>query len=807
MTSHRSRAVTGIAAAVLAVGGLTAMTMPAPASAASLLPTQLLGSVPSWAHGTPLATLGSGSSVDFVVQMAPRDAAGLKQFAQEVNDPSSASYHHYLTAQQYAATYGPTPGSVTTVESLLKTAGLSVDSVTAQGSYLAVHGPATAVGALFGTSFGTFKVGGLTLRSPLSTPIIPAALRGLVANVAGLAQSAPLRPTHITESKPDAGAVFLNAQPCSAYYGEKTATDAPSYDGASQPYSACGYTGQTLRKAYGLDATGLTGKGATIGIVDAYASPTILQDADTYATKHGEQPFAAGQFTENVPVGVQQIPEDPTGAGLIDPDGWAGEETLDVEAAHSMAPQANVIYQTGVTPYGPMLYLALAALVEQGKAQIISDSFGTTDDSPLPTDQLLFDQITDQAAAQGITIAFSSGDDGDETDPSADGERTADFPATSDGVVAVGGTTLAVDASGDRQWETYWGTRKYLETADRSGWDMSTYTYGGAGGGGVSTTYAEPTWQQGVVPVDETTFVNSTAGRVVPDLSLVADPTTGFLMGQTQAFPDGSTKYSEYRIGGTSLACPLFAGMLALAVEKNGGGLGLVTPTLYDAAKASGIGTLFNDPQSVPTLGSTTTLANIRADYTDTSDPTTPVIDSLRTLGNLATLHAQPGFDDSTGLGTPKIAAVIEALTAKSTTPPAGGTGSSSGSGSSSGGSSGSGSAAGGSAGSGSTPGTTPGTTSGAGAGSGATAHPKADVAMRDVTIRRHGKRMVAVVRLRNRGTMAAVLDVVARAHGKRVALTHVRRLAAGQIKTVRLTWRYRPGARQATVMLLRRKG
>jgi subtilase family serine protease len=657
----------GAVVTALAVGVLGAATLPAPADAtapsADGTVASLAGAVPTWAHGTPLSVLGSGSSVDFVVQLAPRDQAGLKTFVRQVNDPTSSLYHHYLTAQQYAATYGPTAASLSTVTTALEAAGLTIDTVTDQGSYLAVHGSASKVGQLFGTTFGTFGVGGLTLRAPLSTPTIPTALRGLVSNVAGLAQSAPLTPDHAVDT-PDASPVFLNARPCSDYYGQKTGgAEVPTYEGQAQKYAVCGYTGQQLRSAYGLKDTGLTGKGVSIGIVDAYASATIEADANQYATNHGEKAFADGQFVENIPVGVQQIPEDPI--GLIDPDGWAGEETLDVEAAHSMAPDATIVYQSGLTPYGPTLYVAIGALVEQGKVQIISDSFGSASDDPLPTDKALLDQITDEAAATGVTIAFSSGDDGDETDPSATGERTADYPATSPGVVAVGGTTLKVDAAGQRVDETYWGTKKFLETSDGKGWDQSTYVYGGAGGGGVSTTYAEPDWQKGVVPTDLATYGGVSAGRVVPDLSLLGDPTTGFLMGQTQAFPDGSTKYSEYRIGGTSLACPLFAGMLALAVEKNGDkGLGLVTPTLYAAsATSSGIASLFHDPSDV-TLDANkqSPFANIRPDYTDGSDATSPVVYSLRTLGNLATLHAYKGYDDSTGLGSPKAAALVAVL-------------------------------------------------------------------------------------------------------------------------------------------------
>jgi hypothetical protein len=143
----------------------------------------------------------------------------------------------------------------------------------------------------------------------------------------------------------------------------------------------------------------------------------------------------------------------------------------------------------------------------------------------------------------------------------------------------------------------------------------------------------------------------------------VADSTTGFLVGQTQTLKNGSTAYSEYRIGGTSLSCPLFAGLVALADQKAGKGLGLVTPTLYKLAAAGHLAEVFRDPAGVTTSAQhLSTLANVRPDYSDTTDPASKVTYSLRTLGNLWTLHRRAGYDDSTGLGSPKAVPFVRAL-------------------------------------------------------------------------------------------------------------------------------------------------
>src|SRR6202000_776713 len=131
-------------------------------------------------------------------------------------------------------------------------------------------------------------------------------------------------------------------QPCSAYYGQKTATDKPSAYGKKQPYTVCGYVPQQYQSAYGESAllrAGVDGRGVTVAITDAYAAPTILADAQKYNQVHGQPAFKSGQFS--------QIPPAADGYDMIQqcgPQGWYGEETLDVEAVHAMAPGAKIVY-------------------------------------------------------------------------------------------------------------------------------------------------------------------------------------------------------------------------------------------------------------------------------------------------------------------------------------------------------------------------------------------------------------------------------------------------------------------------------
>jgi subtilase family serine protease len=380
--------------------------------------------------------------------------------------------------------------------------------------------------------------------------------------------------------------------------------------------------------------------------------------------------LASGQLVQQILPGLSSLPEvAPAGLPIVDPQGWAGEESLDIEAVHGIAPSANIRYYAALAGFGinagasevglEPLIVALAQAVGDGKADIVSNSWGGANDSPTPGDVQVFDLITNQAAAKGITIDFSSGDSGDEVAQS--GKRLANFPATSPAVTAVGGTTLEIGKRNQRLSESYWGTEKVPLAKGR--WDFAHKSFSGGAGGGVSTAYAEPSWQRGIVPASEATYGGVAPGRVEPDVSMVADSTTGILIGQTQHFADGHDGYGEYRIGGTSVSCPLFSGLVALAVTKAHHRLGLITPTLYAKARTTtGRDRLFYDPVAIARAGGRSTLANVRPDFTATDNPASKVIYSLRLLSNLSTLHALRGYDDSTGLGAPRAPAVVAAL-------------------------------------------------------------------------------------------------------------------------------------------------
>jgi subtilase family serine protease len=249
-----------------------------------------------------------------------------------------------------------------------------------------------------------------------------------------------------------------------------------------------------------------------------------------------------------------------------------------------------------------------------------------------------------QAAAEGISLFFSSGDDADETGAVAGATPTPDWPASSQWVTAVGGTSLGVGESNNRLFELGWETTKStLNTTAPVSWNTPTWLYGS--GGGTSRLFAQPSYQAGVVP-DSLATANggNTPMRVVPDVAAVGDPTTGMLVGQTQTFPDGHTAYSEYRIGGTSLSSPLYAGMFALATQRAGHGLGFANPVLYGAAA--------ND---ITKADLDTYPGAVRADYVNGVDDADGYVYSARWFDQDEglTIHVAPGYDDVTGVGSP----------------------------------------------------------------------------------------------------------------------------------------------------------
>ncbi|MFJ3668258.1 protease pro-enzyme activation domain-containing protein [Streptomyces sp. NPDC090106] len=629
----RTRAATSLAATLPMLAGALVLGIPAAHAADSPARDTLAGTRPAWA--TAKADKGAtadSSQVSARVYLAGRDASGLAAYAKAVSDPASPSYGKYLTAAQAQKRYGATAAQVSAVKSWLRSAGLTVTGVTAH--YVSVTGEVAAAEKAFGTSLHNYAKGAKTYRAPARTASAPAGLDGAVLTVTGL-DNAPHKASH-DDQLPGPTGLFKNSGPFSSYYGSKTASTLPDAYGGKIPYAVEGYTGKQLRAAYGAGTR--TGKGVRVAITDAYASPTIAYDAQTYAKKHGDAAWKTGQLS-------QVLPKKYTRTEECDASGWYGEETLDVEAVHAVAPAANVTYVGAASCYDDDLLDSLSKIVDKHLADIVSNSWGDIEANQTPDLAAAYDQVFQFGAVEGIGFYFSSGDNGDEV--ANTGTKQVDTPANSAWVTAVGGTSLAVGKGDTYLWETGWGTEKATLSADGTSWTNFPGAFTSGAGGGTSATVAEPSYQRGVVP-DALAKANNAAGnRVVPDISAIADPNTGFKVGQTQTFPDGTEQYSEYRIGGTSLAAPVIAAVQALAQEARGGkAIGFANPAIYAKYGSKA----YHDVTDTPTGKG---LAVARVDFVNGYDATDGLTTSVRSLGKDSSLSAVKGYDDVTGVGTP----------------------------------------------------------------------------------------------------------------------------------------------------------
>jgi subtilase family serine protease len=635
MRSKRAKVRAGVsmAATLPMLVGALALGIPTAHAADHPLRDLLSGTRPVWA--TARADKGAasdGARVSARVYLAGKDAAGLAAYARAVSDPDSASYGEYLTAKQAQARFGATKAQVAAVKSWLTAAGLKVTGVTRH--YVSVSGDVAAAEKAFGTQLHNFAKGSKTYRAPASAASVPQGLADAVLTVTGL-DNAPHMATH-DDQLPPPDTVFRNAGPFSSYYGSKTASTLPSAYGKKLPYAVKGYTGKQLRAAYGAGTR--TGKGVRVAITDAYASPTIAYDAGTYAKRNGDAAWKTGRLH-------QVLPQKYTDTKDCSASGWYGEETLDVEAVHAVAPAADVTYVGAASCGDGDLLDALGKVVDNHLADIVSNSWGEVEAVQTPDLAAAYDQVFQLGAVEGIGFYFSSGDDGDEV--ASSGTKQVDSPANSAWVTAVGGTSLAVGKDDTYLWETGWGTDKADLSADGRSWTGFPGAFTSGAGGGTSRTVAEPSYQRGVVP-DALAKANGADGnRVVPDIAAIADPNTGFLVGQTQSSPDGKKQaYSEYRIGGTSLAAPTIAALQALAQEARGKAIGFANPAIYAKAGSK----VYHDVTDNPTGSG---LAVARLDFVNGYDATGGLSTSVRSLGKDSSLTAVKGYDDVTGVGTP----------------------------------------------------------------------------------------------------------------------------------------------------------
>ncbi len=664
MPPHLHHLRVGLVATTVGAVGL-ALALPAGASAATTTTKVQVTAVPHWtAHARNIGAVAARTPLRLTAVLNLRNSVGAQKLALAVSDPTSTQYKHYVTPAQWRAKFAPTSAQIASVTKWLSHQGFKVGKVPANGRYVSFTGTALQANRAFGTSVHGYVLDGARVTANAKPVVLPASVARVVAGISGLDSSAKSQPTHLTgqasrdattkrstaptlttarakpaDELPPPDPVFRNSGPCSAYFGE-LAAPYPSPFATPLTYVPCGYKPAQLRGAYNLtpfQSAGYDGRGATVAIVDAYASPFLPGDAQRYAARNdSSHPLRSYQYSENLPLTFTDT--EACGAG-----GWYGEQTLDVEAVHAMAPAANVLYVGGQSCNDADLAAAVNTIVDNNLAQIITNSYGDYGEpSSVDASVQEFLQTSLQAAAEGITVLFSSGDNGDEIDNT--GTRQVDWQASDPFTTAVGGTTLQLGKTNNWEAEIGWGTGISPLT---NGHFPLPAVFQSGGGGGTSRLFDQPSYQHGVVPqaIARSNGSNKPM-RAVPDVAMDADVQSGMLIGQSQTFPDGSIKYSEYRIGGTSLSSPLMAGLTAVEEQALHAQLGFLNPLLYKVLYGTSALHDVNNGRAI-------TSGVVRVNFANSFDASAGLTTSLRTFNQTGTIWTRKGYDDVTGVGTP----------------------------------------------------------------------------------------------------------------------------------------------------------
>jgi subtilase family serine protease len=713
LVARTSTAATVVA--LLVTVGLWLLGVASASAAQANTSVELPDSAPA-AHPSAAVQSTAGSTpIEFDVSLQLSNPEGAVELEREVSEPASVGYRNFLTATQWEQRFSPAEASVKSVSAWLRSAGVTVESVTPDRMTIEASATASVVEKAFGTSLAEYASHGHLVRLTSGSLSAPASVAGLISAVSGVDQRVmrpagfglPGRGEQKTETQTAEGVSSealvvpaskpiqppewpLTPQPCSGYWDEKQDTVDPRFGGgysSELPYGACGYLPAQLQGAYDLSqpiAAGDDGSGETVAITDAYASPTLYSDAHEWSKRNAPgQVLKSSQFKEDLGKSFND-------EKLCEASGWSIEQTLDVESVHSTAPGANILYM-GARNCEAALYQTIETVVDEHLANVITSSWGEYGNQELtpPAEDRAFDNVLLMAAGTGIGVQFSAGDEGDQF--AVTGFTAPEYPAESPYATGVGGTSLEINKSNQRTEELGWSnsisalcsavveeheeaveflTEQQIECKGKlfGKWLPSAPGgYWAGGGGGTSYHYAEPYYQDGVVPAalaNRNKSLTHTANRVVPDISMDADPFTGLKMGETIDV-SGTGKYEEFPIGGTSLASPLLAGELAVADQAAGGPLGFINPLIYrlDASPSTAADSFYD------ILPPRQKQANVIENYVNEVGPEEGLFTTVRTLGyegkeafceegggctqQKMILSAGKGYDSMTGIGSP----------------------------------------------------------------------------------------------------------------------------------------------------------
>jgi kumamolisin len=527
------------------------------------------------------------------LSLAVRDLAAMEAYAASTVDPTSASFHKFLTPAQVGAQFGQDAISVAQVVNFLKAQGLNVTKVYSNNLFISVEGTNAQMAAVFGSPIHTFQSAGETYEAPADTTAVPTQLVGLVQGVHGL-DTRPLAKSNAVR-QPQAAVPFGEASsvPAKLPTPGATATDTPG-----------AYTTADLANKYNINPlykAGITGAGATVGI--ATMAPYSQEEAFTYWRAIGLN-VSLNRITD---VPVDGGPGTRYGPGS---DGWI-ESSMDVQQAGGVAPGAKVrVYMAPNNGAGFLDMMATA--VEENIVDTLSVSWGSPEIVNNGATLNAFHTVFLQAAIQGIPVIAATGDAGaydinaGYAYPDCTTMLSVDFPAADPLVLGAGGTTLphtqskpygSITIPAERAWAWDYMRNYFVQYYGQAFYYAHYFPIGG--GGGVSVYFGRPSYQDNLAGVSNTAAGQSLrcksinnyqeltnlranfAGRNLPDVSLNADPYSGYLV----YFGGMNAGYA-----GTSVVAPQLNGIFTLITAGRGSRLGFLHPQLYGAFKAQGYG-------------------------------------------------------------------------------------------------------------------------------------------------------------------------------------------------------------------------
>jgi kumamolisin len=436
------------------------------------------------------------------------NASALKERVEKV----SKGEGDYLSREAFEQQFGADSADITAIRKFAAAHGLSIVQEHAGRRTVVLSGTVAQFNAAFGVDLQRFEYPGGSYRGRIGSVHLPDELHGRVEALLGL-DNRPVAKPHFR----------LRRQ--------------------TQDETASSFTPLQIASLYNFPPG--TGQGESVGIIEL-GGGELAADLSAYFLSLG-----ISSSPNVTTVSVDQGQNEPTG----DPNGPDGEVMLDIEVVGAVAPQANIaVYFAPNTDAGFLDAITTAIHDVTNKPSVISISWGAPESSWTEQSLTAFDSAFQAAAAMGISVCVASGDHGS-SDGVPDGADHVDFPASSPHVLACGGTRLRATGNAIIE-EAVWNDAPE----------------GGSGGGGVSSFFALPSWQEGLQATRTSGGTAPLTMRGVPDVSGNADPATGY-----DVLIDGTNTV----IGGTSAVAPLWAGLIARINAAKGTSIGFVNPTLY----------------------------------------------------------------------------------------------------------------------------------------------------------------------------------------------------------------------------------